>query len=234
MIEIAEPRRIKAFTPLTFKAAGEAFDGGTLKDGEFVALAAVFGNIDSYGDRLVKGCFEETLGEWAASGNTMSVIYSHQWADPLSNIGAVLDIRETEEGLLYKGLADLDDPVSRKVYNLMKGRRITQQSFGFDILDAREVIEDEKYVFEITKAHLFEVGPCLVGVNRATDLLDIKSGGVAPGRGAAEPHRGQATPAGGASSVTPGSNPEAPPSKSILDPASVKLALEIMELEGVN
>lgn len=231
MTDITEPRRLKVFTPTSFKAEGEDFDGSKLKEGEFVALASVFGNIDSYGERMVAGAFTETLADWKSSGNVMSVIYSHQWTDPMANIGSVIDIRETEKGLLYKGLADLDDPYSAKVYKLMKGRRIVQQSFGYDVLDAREVIEDEKYVFEITKAHLFEVGPCLVGVNRSTDLLDIKSGGVAPGRGATERYRGRENPAADASSKTPGSDPDASASKSIT-PASMRLTLDLMELQG--
>ena len=40
------------------KAAGPE-DG--LEEGEFEALVSVFGNIDSYGDKVMKGAFANTL-----------------------------------------------------------------------------------------------------------------------------------------------------------------------------
>ena len=166
--------RLKSYTPSTFKAVGQTFGDETLEEGQFIALGAVFGNIDSYGERIVEGAFSETLAEWAASGDPIPVIWQHDWSNPDSHIGYVLWAKETPEGLLYKGQLDLDHPRAAQVYRLMKGRRVTQQSIGFDILNAAEVIEDEKYVFEIHKVKLYEIGPCLVGVNTATDLLDIK------------------------------------------------------------
>lgn len=228
-------RRYKAFSPALFKAAGEVDPDGTkLEPGEFVALAAVFGNVDSYGDRMVKGAFADTLAAWEAKGDPIPVIWSHNWADPFAHIGHVLWARETDEGLLYKGRLDIDvNPFAAQVHGLMKGRRITQQSFGFDVLDAREIVEDNKGIFEITKVDLWEVGPCLVGVNQATDLRDIKSrsalaGGPPPAEG--EPSGQAKATAAGASSSTPGSDPEAPASKG-MSPASVMLATEIILME---
>jgi hypothetical protein len=223
-------RRLKSFTPVTFKAEGQSIEGDTtLGPGEFIALASVFTSIDSYGDRLVRGAFAETLANWKASGDPIPVIWQHNWTDPFAHIGAVVWAKETEQGLLYKGRLDIEEnPFAAQVYGLMKGRRVTQQSFGFDVLDAAEVFEDGKSVFEIRKVHLFEVGPCLVGVNQATDLLDIKSGGVAPGPGAAEPRGQVSTPAAGAPSTAPGSAPEAPASTSN-GPASALLSLDITQ-----
>lgn len=240
-------RRYKAFSPAVFKAEGQSDDdGGTLKAGEFIALAAVFGNVDAYGDRMVKGAFAETLAEWAAAGDPVPVIWSHNWADPFAHIGEVLWARETDEGLLYKGRLDIvDNPFALQVYGLMKGRRVTQQSFGFDVLDAREITEEGKYIFEITKVKLFEVGPCLVGVNQSTDLRDIKSQSALAGSPAGatssaapvaevEPSGQAEATAAGASSSTPGSDPEAPASKPGLSPASVMLATEIILMEDTE
>lgn len=229
-------RRHKAFAQVAFKAEGDdAGDGSKLGPGEFIATAAVFGNVDTYGDRMMPGAFTDTLNEWAASGNVLSVIFQHNWSDPFANIGAVKSITETAEALVYRGQLDLDDDYSMKVYKLMKGRRITQQSFGFDILDASEVMEDGKSIFEIRKVHLYEVGPCLVGVNQATQLLDIKSSGTPAAPAAGVEPSGQEKPAASdeKSSVTPDAESDSPASKS-LSPASVMLALEIQELLGDN
>ena len=88
------------------KAAGPE-DG--LEEGEFEALVSVFGNIDSYGDKVMKGAFANTLKAWSASGNTLPVYYSHRMDDPEFLIGHVREAKETDEGLLVKGMLDIGD-----------------------------------------------------------------------------------------------------------------------------
>ena len=236
----AEEHRTKAFAPVRFKAEGEdAGDGTKLGPGEFIALAAVFDNIDSYGDRIIRGAFAETLEQWSASGDPIPVIWQHNWSDPNAHIGYVLEAKETDEGLWYKGKLDIEDnPFALQVYRLMKGRRVTQQSFGFDVIDGRSVTEEGRDVFEITRVHLYEVGPCLVGVNQATDLLDIKS---APAAGstssapasAAAANSGQAAPSASDSASAPsGSTPDNSPASKGISPASALLLVEELEIEG--
>lgn len=241
MTKLAGTTRVKSFPQPSaqFKAVGQTDpDGTALKDGEFIALAAVFGNVDSYGERVVKGAFAETLEAWSAKGDPIPVIWYHAWTDAFAHVGYVVWARETDEGLLYKGVLDVEDnPLAAQIYRLMKGRRITQQSFGFDILDASEIVEDGKSIFEIRKLALFEVGPCLVGVNQATELVDIKStAGNAPALPEPEPSGQVTDPAAtesDASSATSGSEPEAPPASKGLSPASLRLHLEILEMENV-
>ncbi len=228
--------RTKAVATVRFKAVGE-LDPTTnekLADGEFIALAAVFGNVDSYGETMVNGAFTDTLAAWSAKGDPIPVIWYHNWTDPMAHIGVVLWAKETPEGLLYKGKLDIEDSAfAAQVYRLMKGRRVTQQSFGFDIRDAGEVVIDGNSVYEIRAVDLFEVGPCLVGVNQETELVDIKSASDEAPVVTSE-HSGQVTiPAAGdaPSSETPGSTPEAPPASKGLSPASVSLIIEQFQLE---
>lgn len=232
--------RTKAFAPARFKAEGEDDGSGAkLGPGEFIALAAVFDNIDSYGDRMVRGAFADTLEEWRASGDPIPVIWQHNWSDPNAHIGVVLEARETDEGLWYKGRLDIDDnPFALQVYRLMKGRRVTQQSFGFDVLDGRAITDDGVDLFEITRVHLYEVGPCLVGVNQATNLLDIKAAAAASASSsaaapAAAELRGQAAPSASESASAPsGSAPDTSPASKGFSPASTLLILDSLELEG--
>lgn len=239
---VTSEHRTKAFAPMRFKAEGEdAGDGTKLGPGEFIALAAVFDNIDSYGDRMIKGAFAETLEQWAASGDPIPVIWQHNWSDPNAHIGYVLEAKETDEGLWYKGKLDVDDnPFALQVYRLMKGRRVTQQSFGFDVIDGRSVTEDNRDVFEITRVHLYEVGPCLVGVNQATNLLDIKGAGApasstssAPATAAAATSGQAAAPSANDPASEPaGSTPTTSSASKGMSPASALLLLEELELEG--
>jgi len=219
----APQRTVKSFAHTRFKAVGETVDGATLAEGEFIALASVFGNVDRYGERIVKGAFTQTLEEWRAKGDPIPVIWQHQWSDPNAHIGIVLEAEETDEGLLYKGKIDIDEnPLAAQVYRLMKGRRVTQQSFGFDVHEGVEVKEDDRWIFEIRRLSLWEVGPCLVGVNQATELREIKSRSLANGEGAQRPSDELA--AGDGSSETPGSTPEESSASKGLSPASRLLA----------
>lgn len=148
--------------------------------GQFEALVSVFGNKDSYGDVVVKGAFAETLAEWAKSGNPIPVYYSHRMDDPDFNVGHVLEAKETDDGLWVKAQLDIEDPLpgskAPQVYRLMKGGRLTQFSFAYDVLDAAMAKSDDlgEY-FELRKLKLHEVGPTPIGANQETELLTVKA-----------------------------------------------------------
>lgn len=158
---------------------GDGADAGT-----FTALVSVFGNEDSYGDVVLPGAFTDTLAEWKASGNPIPVIWSHDWADPDSHLGWVTDARETEKGLEIDAQidpADLADPRSRasKVYRLLKGGRVTQFSFAYDVIDGGFGTADGRDVYELRTLKLYEVGPTLIGANQETELLAVKAAALA-------------------------------------------------------
>lgn len=162
--------------PVKIKAAGEQ-DG--LAEGEFEAIVSVFGNVDSYGDVVVPGAFKDTLAEWASKGDPIPIYYSHRMDDPDFNIGGVLEAKEIDEGLWVKGRLDLDEPLpgskAPQVHRLMKGRRLTQFSFAYDIDEAGWVTKDDDEFFELRKLTLHEVGPTPIGANDQTDLIGIKA-----------------------------------------------------------
>lgn len=160
--------------------------------GQFTALVAVFGNEDSVGDVVMPGAFTQTLADWKASGNPIPVIWSHDWADPFSNIGAVTDAEETDKGLQVTGQLDMDNPKAEQVYRLLKNGRVTQFSFAYDI-ESGALVEDEDGIhYELRQLKLYEVGPCLVGANQETELLAVKAdqivAGVKEGRVLAAKH----------------------------------------------
>jgi HK97 family phage prohead protease len=173
--------------PAQIKAAGTA-DG--LADGQFEAIVSVFGNVDTYGDRVLKGAFAEDVERWK-SGEPLPVVWSHKWDDPFSHIGYGLDAKETDRGLWVKGqIEDLqENPTAAQVHRLLKSRRVTQFSFAYDVLDGGFVVEDVKgaegdapmkrEVYELRKLKTHEVGPCLLGVNQETELIGAKAAGLA-------------------------------------------------------
>ena len=167
------------------KVKADATDG--LEDGQFDALVSVFGNVDSYGDVVMPGAFADTLAEWKASGNPIPVLWSHQIGDPDSHIGYVVDAVETEKGLQVRAQLDLDEPKAAKVYKLLKGRRVTQFSFSYDVIEGAYVEQnvdgETKSHYELRKIKLYEVGPTLIGANQDTELIDVKSGAEHIARG---------------------------------------------------
>ncbi|NKS73129.1 hypothetical protein GS531_10785 [Rhodococcus hoagii] len=92
----------------------------------------------------------------------------------------MLEAAEAEKVLevLYQCL---DNPKAVQCYRLLKGRRVTQSSFAYDILDAgwakrTDPATGKEYeVYELRKLHIIEVGPTLVGANQETELLAVKS-----------------------------------------------------------
>lgn len=180
------------------KAAGPA-DG--LEEGQFRALVSVFGNEDSMGDVIAPGAFAQVLAEWKASGDPIPVIWSHRWSDAFAHIGSVLEASETADGLeVLAQVEDMDtNPTARHVHGLLKGRRIKQFSFAYDVAEGGWVDTDDLVnhpwgdYYEIKRfSALYEVGPCLVGANQQTDLLAAKAAelarGVKEGRVLAQQH----------------------------------------------
>jgi HK97 family phage prohead protease len=151
------------------KAVGDA--------GRFSAYAAVFDNVDSHGDVIVKGAFAEWLGG-TAGGADVAVYWGHRMDDPFLNIGATVSAVEDDRGLLVDVQLDLDSASGAQVFKLLAEKRVRQMSFAFDVLEAGWVdrVEAEGGSFyELRKLFVHEVSVVPVGANRETEILTVKS-----------------------------------------------------------
>ncbi|MFB7798941.1 HK97 family phage prohead protease [Isoptericola sp. NPDC056134] len=157
--------------PVRLKAGPE--DG--LEEGQFSAYASVFGNEDSYGDVVVPGAFEKTLADWAAKDSEIPLLFGHRMDDPDFNIGHVVSAVEDEKGLLVTAQLDLESPKAAQVYRLLKGRRIDQMSFAYDVIDGGAVKHDEQSVYELRELKLYEVSVVPIGANQETEILAVKA-----------------------------------------------------------
>ena len=179
----------KKVVNLKIKKAGPKDD---LPEGGFLGYASVFGNVDSYGDRVVKGAFEETLSDWASkadSGLVIPLLYGHDMSDPNNNVGHIVKAEEDDHGLLVQGQMDLEGGNGPQVYRLVKGGRLNQMSFAYDILDYQLVKanpddpDDDDQVLELLKLRLYEVSLVPVGANQETEVVGVK--GLSAGQVAA-------------------------------------------------
>lgn len=169
--------------PATVRAlpAGELTNSDPL--GTFEAIVSVFGNEDHHGDIVEAGAFADSINEWAASGDPLPVMWSHQYGNIDSILGHYVEAEETDVGLKLKGVLDLEHPTAQRAYNLMRRRLIKEFSWSGEVLEY-EVIEPEDpddfwaWMFagvKILKVDLWEAGPCFKGANPETQLLGIKA-----------------------------------------------------------
>lgn len=167
-----KPHTLKRSTAATLKSVG---DEGSLGKGQFTALVSVFGNVDSLGEVVMPGAFTDTLAQWQAKGDPIPVVWSHQWSDPMSHIGEMLEAKETDQGLEVTAQLDMSNPTAVQVFKLLKDRRVTEFSYAGEESDFKVVDSPEGPIIQVGKVDLIELGPCLKGANPATVLMSTKS-----------------------------------------------------------
>lgn len=171
-------------TTVTVKAGPAA----GLAEGQFEAYASIFGNIDSYGDVVQPGAFTATLKTWADSGNFLPVLFGHNMSDPDFNIGHVVEAVEDARGLKVVGQLDLESPKGAQVHRMLKGKRISQMSFAYDVVKGSMGQLDGLDVYELHEVKIYEVSLVTIGANSETEILAVKTaaeslaGGIKAGR----------------------------------------------------
>ena len=121
-----------------------------LAEGEFIGYASTFGNVDSQGDRVVKGAFATSL----ASDTVVPIAWEHQTSDPRSLVGEIKTARETDEGLEIHAKLDLDTEFGAAAYRAVKARRVGSLSIGYGV---RNSVKAADGVNELTDMDLIEV-----------------------------------------------------------------------------
>jgi HK97 family phage prohead protease len=98
----------------------EAVDLTALGEGEMVALASTFGDVEKHGDRVIRGAYSTDVAKLKA-GASLPLVWGHDVnGSPQNFVGEIHDADETDEGLKVRARFDLDDPVARKAYRLVK------------------------------------------------------------------------------------------------------------------
>lgn len=148
-----------------------------LKDGEFLVYPSTFTRTpDSYGDVVAKGAFTDTLAQWKASGNTMPGLYGHRMDDPDFFVAGAIDTGEDDHGWWVKGAFDMESPKGAQVHRLVKGRRLNQLSFAYDVVDEAGVqLDDGQKANELRKVNVYEFSFVPVGANSDTSVVAVKA-----------------------------------------------------------
>lgn len=167
MVAIAPTTKRAVYELTEFKAVNG------VESGEFTAIVSVFNNVDLVGDRVLPDAFTKNLAAWAASGDPIPVIWSHDWQDPYAHIGYVTKAIATPVGLQITGKNDVDtNPFAAQVHKLLVARRVTNWSFAYEVISEKRAKDGANDLIELT---ITEVGPTLKGANPSTDTLTAKA-----------------------------------------------------------
>lgn len=148
-----------------------------LEEGEFLVYPSTFIKTpDSYGDIVAKGAFIDDLAAWKSSGNTMPGLFGHRMDDPDYFVAGAKDMGEDEHGWWVKGFFDLESPKGKQVYRLVKGRRLNQLSFAYDVVEEADVeLDDGVKANELRKLKVYEFSFVPVGANQDTSVVAVKA-----------------------------------------------------------
>lgn len=147
-------------------------------EGVVEAIVSVFNNVDSVGERVKYGFFDESLKTKLPKG-----VWSHDWNTPVAKTLEAKELLpgdpllpETLKGLggLYvKGQFNLETQAGRETFSNIKTGIIDEFSIGYSVQEDNWTPEG---VRELTKGRLYEWSPVLYGANLATAVIGVKSG----------------------------------------------------------
>lgn len=148
-----------------------------LAEGEFIVYPSTFTKTpDSYGDVVAPGAFLKTIATWKNSGLVLPGLFGHRMDDPDFYVAEALEMGEDEHGWWVKGRFDLESPKGPHVYRLVKGRRLNQLSFAYDVIDGAGVeMDNGTKAYELRELKVYEFSFVPIGANQDTSVVAVKA-----------------------------------------------------------
>lgn len=148
-----------------------------LNEGEFIVYPSTFiRQPDSYGDVVAKGAFAKGIQKRKEQGIVLPGLFGHRMDDPDMYVASAIEESEDEHGWRVKGMFDLEDAKAQKVYRLVKGRRLRELSFAYDVVDEGSVTLDGGVkANELRELDVFEFSFVPIGANRDTSVVAVKA-----------------------------------------------------------
>lgn len=148
-----------------------------LKEGEFIVYPSTFTKTpDAYGDIVAPGAFLKSITTWMNSGLILPGLFGHRMDDPDFWVAGAEDMGEDNHGWWVKGGFDLESPKGGHVYRLVKGRRLNQLSFAYDVIDEAGVeLDNGVRANELRELKVYEFSFVPIGANQETSVVAVKS-----------------------------------------------------------
>ena len=163
---------------LEFKFDAAGVDAVT---GTFEGYGAVFGNLDSYGDVILKGAFRDTLKEWKKAKRLPPMLVQHGGymmtdSDALP-IGKWEEMEEDDTGLRVKGrLINLDTDRGKQLYGAMKEGVLDGMSIGYRVKEFSYGTKPDEPSRTLKKIDLVEVSVVTFPANGMSRVDAVKAG----------------------------------------------------------
>ena len=147
---------------------------------EFSGYGAVFGNVDSHGDVIVRGAFSETLSIAKKSNRWPAMLLQHGGMgfspEGMTPIGIWTSLEEDDYGLKVTGKL-ADTPRGREAYALLKmdpRPAIDSLSIGFRIKEFELRTRPEDPRRKLKKVDLLEISLVTFASNPKAKISDVK------------------------------------------------------------
>lgn len=137
-------------------------------EGTIEGYAAVFGNVDRGGDKILPGAFVESLRKAAQQGQTVKMLFNH---DPNQPIGVWEDLAEDAKGLWGKGRLVMEVPKAQEVHALLKAKALGGLSIGY----VTDESDWDGNVRLLKSVQLYEVSPVTFPMNERAKISSVKS-----------------------------------------------------------
>lgn len=131
--------------------------------GYIEGYGSVFGNVDSYGDKIAPGAFSASL-----KARKPKMLWQHDMSDP---IGVWEEVREDSVGLFMRGRIAIKTQRGGDAYELAMAGALDGLSIGYMTQDY--AIEDDVRV--LSKVDLWETSLVTFPANEAARLTSVKS-----------------------------------------------------------
>lgn len=137
-------------------------------DGTFEGYGSIFGNVDSYGEKVMPGAFVESLARHKREGTAVLMLWQHNAIEP---IGVWDDLAEDAKGLWGKGRLILEVQRAREIHALMKNKGVGGLSIGY----REEDTDQDGSVRLLKKLALYEISVVSFPANRRARIESVKS-----------------------------------------------------------
>lgn len=136
--------------------------------------AAVFGNVDKVKDKLVKGCFANSIlerGPQSGANDKILLLWQHDMSEPL---GRITVLREDDKGLYFE--AEIDEiEIGDRVLKQLESGTLNQFSIGYNYVWEHCDWDDAENCLVVKEVKLYEISVVSIGCNGQTEYLGLKS-----------------------------------------------------------
>jgi len=168
------PGAEKRNKPIQYKALA-ATEVKVSEDSRIISgYAAIWGNIDSARDMLIKGCCAKSISERGPESKTnrkIIFLWMHDTDEPLGRITKIL---EDDKGLYFEAEVDKIPEGDRAIEQLKSGT-LNQFSIGYQYVWQNCEWDSEKECFVVKEINLFEISVVSFGCNEETGFEGMKS-----------------------------------------------------------